>query len=479
MRKVYDTILQTEVSAELAVRNGGFEPYRYECACCGEEVFVAAPYSTRMVAHFRHRSGNNDIECENYLGQLGVISTDSSSKRSSRVRAEFYYNNSSKTFSLGLRFSESEIKAYEQQYIDFEIRTTDSDAPFHVLKINSTNFTPDVPTMISLNHFSSSYYLSNTLNDAKRKYDLFNHDNAPIFLKIQGNNSDDSNFQAKLVRGIVLYTNTQYFVVFQRYSSERAILFPSGIEVGGTSYFETMNRKFIGFLLSITNKTASIDNMINSWGYQLEASESLTLLWPPAQVIDDVSIIASEYAYIFSSFELQAHGNINVNSEEIVELSHGISRVSVKPKTKIFKKNAEIVINKVVPLVDTYIDITLSKRVKNSFTVPDEGFYFLFNHSGVSSLKNGQVVFLTPGSLIVQYEYNYPVSYIYPCSQRELSGDALLEDILAHYKRTEAFDSTKNSSLTLSKTASQYFEKCRIAGSINSIAKCFIEEGRL
>lgn len=32
MRKAYDTILQSEVSVELAARNGGFEPYRYECA---------------------------------------------------------------------------------------------------------------------------------------------------------------------------------------------------------------------------------------------------------------------------------------------------------------------------------------------------------------------------------------------------------------------------------------------------------------
>ncbi len=34
MRKAYDTILQSEVSAVLAAQNGGFEPYRYECACC-------------------------------------------------------------------------------------------------------------------------------------------------------------------------------------------------------------------------------------------------------------------------------------------------------------------------------------------------------------------------------------------------------------------------------------------------------------
>ena len=91
MRKAYDTILQSEVSAALAAKSGGFEPYRYECACCGEEVYIAAAYSTSMVPHFRHRSGNNNVECENYMGQYGAISIDSHSRKSNRERVEFYF----------------------------------------------------------------------------------------------------------------------------------------------------------------------------------------------------------------------------------------------------------------------------------------------------------------------------------------------------------------------------------------------------
>ena len=76
MRKAYDTFLQSEVSADLAATSGGLEPYRYECAHCGEEVRLAAAGSISMVAHFRHRSGNNDVGCENYLGQYGAIGSD-------------------------------------------------------------------------------------------------------------------------------------------------------------------------------------------------------------------------------------------------------------------------------------------------------------------------------------------------------------------------------------------------------------------
>jgi len=477
MLKAFDTILQSEVSAELAALNGGFEPYRYECACCGEEVFVAAPYSTRMVTHFRHRSGNNDIECENYLGQFGAINTDSRSRKSNRERVEFYYENNSKTFNVGLRFSESEIQSYEQQDIDFELRTKDSDTPFRILKINRANFTPDVPTLIPLNNFSSNYYLSNTLNETKRKYVFFNRDNAPIFFKVQGNDKD---FKAKLVRSMVLFTNTQYFVALQNTNStQRKVQFPSEIEIWQTFSFETMYRKFSGLVLSITNKTASLDHLFKQWGYQLEESEALTLLWPPAKEIDDVSIISSDYAYIYSSFELQAHGNINVHSKDIFKISPNISKVSIKPTTKIFKKNAEIVIDKFVPSVDVYTELTPFKRLENIFTTPDDGLYFLFNRSGGTLLKSGQSVVLTPFSLIVKYEHNYPIGYIYPSSQKELSGEELLIDVLAHYKRTEILDPARFSSGTISNTAATYITKCGITGLINFVAKQFIEEGRI
>ena len=38
MLYAYDTFLQEVVPSELAAQNCADEPYRYECACCGEEV---------------------------------------------------------------------------------------------------------------------------------------------------------------------------------------------------------------------------------------------------------------------------------------------------------------------------------------------------------------------------------------------------------------------------------------------------------
>lgn len=476
LRKAYDTILQSEVSAVLAAQNGGFEPYRYECACCGEEVYIAAAYSTSIEAHFRHRNGNNDVECENYLGQYGAISTDSCSRRSKRERVEIFFDNSNKTFRIGLRFSAEEINSYEQENVDFEIRTVDSDIPFFSLSINSSHFSPDVPTLITLNNFSLSYYLSNTLNGIKRRYDFLKPGNGtPTFFKIQGNDSD---FKAKLVRNTVLFTNIQYFVIFHNhYSTPRDIQLPDEMQVNGTVCFESMGYQFCGKILSIQKRTAYTDAILNSWGYQLESSVSLTLLWPPAPVVNDLSIITSDEAFVFTSFELQAHGNINVHPTDIFKVNHGISRILVKPNTKIFKKNAEIVIDKVEQCICKYNLITISKSTVSKFIVPDGGSYFLFNCFGVTPLNCGQVILLTPKSEIRRYDFGYLTDCFYPYLHEELVGEALLEDILMHCKRTESFDLNVFASLKMSNVALRYLDKCIASGSINVVAKQFIMEG--
>ncbi|TCL62316.1 hypothetical protein EDC14_102660 [Hydrogenispora ethanolica] len=477
MRKAYDIILQSEVSAVLAVQSGGFEPYRYECACCGEEVYIAASYSTSMVPHFRHRSGNNDVACENYLGQYGAISVDSRSRKSHRERVEFYFENSNKNFCLGLRFSADEIQHYEQQNVDFELRTNASALPFYTLAINNIHFAPDVPTMISLNNFSFCYYLSNTLNGIKRKYEFFKFGNTPTFFKLQGNDSD---FKAKLVRGNVLFTNVPYFVAFHsKDSTQHGIRFPDEIQANETFCFETMGLKFLGMTLLIQKKTDDMDRLLNNWGYQLEASETLTLLWPPAPVIDDVSVVTSNKVFVFTSFDLQAHGNINVHSKDISLVNHGISRVLVKQRTIICKDNTEIVIDKAESPIYTYNQISTSETTKVSFTIPDDGSWFLFNRSGVISLKNGQVVYLTPESVIKRYESNYLTHIIHPCRQKELVNEKLLDDILMHCKRTEILDFNQFMLLALGNTASQYIDKCSVSGYINSVAKQFIMEGLL
>lgn len=475
MHKAFDTFLQTEVFANLVAYNGCTEAYRYECSCCGEEVYIAATFSTRMIAHFRHRISNNNIECENYLGRYGVINENPKSKRKSHERVEFYYNSISRTFNLVLRFSKQEIQIYEQKLVEIEIRTNFKNPPFRSLKINRTNFSADASTQITLDKFSYSYYLSNTLDGIRREYVFFKPYNVPSFFKLLGQEED---FNARLVSGNVLYTNTPYFVAFlNKHTIPLEFQSKNGIEIIDTSYLNTANQEFLGLIISITRKTQSIDQFLNSMGFQLESSETLMLLWPPTQLINEKCSIDSDFAYIYSSFELHAHGNTNLNSTEFLKISQGISRVTVNHTTKISNKNAQIIIDKITP-TSTVIDKSNPSVIyKRSFETPDNGQYFVFNSSGVSKLSSGQVVYLTPSCRIVRYSASYPIEYIYLGQKNIMTYEMLFEDILSHYKRMESFDYSIHNTQVFSKTIEKYIEICRERKLINPIVKRLMDEG--
>ncbi|MPM71606.1 hypothetical protein SDC9_118574 [bioreactor metagenome] len=477
MRKAYDTFLQSEVSADLAAKSGGSEAYRYECAHCGEEVRLAAAGSVNMVAHFRHRSGNNDVDCENYLGQYGAINIDSRSRKSRNERAEFYFDSISKMFFLGLCFSEDEIITYEDASAKFELRASAQEQAFSILRINNFNFIPDAPRMIPIDRFSYNYFLSNTLNNIKRRYEFFKKDGSPTLFKIQAN---DTEYRARLIRSTILYTNVPYFAVVEsRFSLPQTSYLPSDIEISSTLCFETMSRSFIGQTLTIKNKTADVESLFSSWGYQVEASETLTLLWPPAAQINEVSAICSDNAFLFSSFNLEPHGNINVHSTDVTKIENGVSRVSIHSRVKVFRKNAEIVIDGGITYPADYETLSLEEGHTHIYTVPDDSVYYLFNRSGTMPISEGQSVSLTPGCLIKHYNSGYLDGVIYPAQQNELSGELLLYDLLAHYKRTESLSLESLAALELSDTASKYIEECIAVGVINSAAKRFIEEGQL
>lgn len=479
MRKAYDTFLQSEVSADLAAVVGGPEPFRYECACCGEEVRLAAVSSINMVSHFRHRNGNNAIECENYLGQYGAISIDSRSRKSKNERAEFYFNKRSKQFFLGLRFSEEEINAYEQLSTSFELRMSAQEQAFTTLLINKRYFAPDTPLMIPIKRFSYKYFLSNTHNGVRRPYELFKNSrsNGPTFFKIQGNDTVD--FIAKLVRSAILYTNVPYFAVFQgSYSTARDNRLPDDITVEDIFQFETMGKKFLGKCLTIKDKTVEIESLLLSWGYRLEASETLTLLWPPASQVDGVTLVDTEHAYLYSSFELHAYGNVNVHSEDIRRVANGVSKVALKPKTIVYSnKNAEIIIDKRQQYSAGFDNLQIVKKYESSYVTEDDHVHFLFNRSGVVSLSKGQSTQLTPGSVVKRYLFGYLDGCIYPKQQKVLTREQLLSDIFAHYRRIEAFSKETFDSFELSEIAFRYIERCEKSGFINSAAKRFIMEG--
>jgi len=448
----------------LATKSGGFEPYRYVCVRCGEEVYIAAAHSEHVVPYFKHRNGNNNVECENYMGQYGEANANSHLRERNREEVELYFQLDTRTFCLGLRYSEDEINVYEESNAIFEIRESPTEKAFVSLPIDTMYFMPDAPTWIPIDRFSFSYYLSNTVDKTKH---------SPMFFRVQGQDGD----KAKFVRSSVLYTNVQYCAVFPHSFIYRWD--NPDLVIKAAFSFKTMGKQFVGVSLIIKRKTALLDAILSSWGYELESSEMLTLLWPPATLKNDVSIVDSDYAFLYSSFELLAHGNTNLDPGDINKVTNNVSRILVKPKAKIIRKNTEITIDKGKQFSHCFKELSITVITANTFTVSDDSTYFLFNSYGVRKLSKDQTVPLTPQSMIRRYSHGYLTGCVYPVIQKELTGKGLLIDILLHYRNTKVFDNDDFHSCALSKIASHYIDKCKVEGFINTAVQRLIKEGRL
>jgi len=480
MRKAYDIILSDYVNADAAAKNEGFEPYRYECACCWEEVRLCAANSRNQATHFRHRSGNNSVECENYLGYPSNIISNALSSRNFRDKFEFYFSNMTKMFSIGVKFTADEIAVYEQNGESFQVGNGYSESPMISIPISGYRFLPDNSEFIPISEFSWEYAISFTNNSKIRKYELFCKDGRnnlyPSFFKMQAGESEE-NFQAKLVHTNTLYTNTPYLIVFTHRQS--TLNFQKDIQVSKVFEFKTMGRDFTGVIVTFINKTAGVEQQLDAWKYKLKVNETLTLLWPPSLQAEDTMFLRSKCAYVFSSFELQAHGNINVHVEDIAKLGEGVSKISVNSCVKVYKKNVELSLSNQEGMASEYDVISVKQEIENQFVAPDDSSY-MFNNSGVSQIPKGMQVSLTTTSEVRHYLFGYLERVIIASGKDKVQNrKCILQGILMYYKREELFDWSDYEELELSSIAFQYIEDCEKTGRINSAAKHFIEEGHI
>lgn len=418
------------VSANAAATNSDNEAFRYECLCCGEEVRLAAQDSKYTSTHFRHRSGNNDKECELYLGRHGLIPSPSAIKIKKQDRVDFYYDNLHKAFYISFCFNEIEISAYEKNSATIEVREYKTVKPFFSKQINHINFYEDVVESYMLEKYSTSYYISNTINNIKREYKIFSN-NSPTFFKIQGY---DINYKAKYIKSNSLYTNTKYFIAWPGQNTAQIYLRKvPGVEIDEVFQFRTMNNTAVWALVAtFVEKNQLLDTLLQSWGYNLSVSEELTLLWPPAFEVDEISHVSANNVFLYSSFILQANGNTNLPTNCIHIIDSNVTKVDIKEKTRILKKNAEISIicsNTIHEPVTQNIEYSELSR----FSVPEEGQYYLFSSFGTEKLFPGQVVFLTDNSSIFEYKASYISTVITNCIHKEKSIDEKIEDALSNY----------------------------------------------
>lgn len=476
MLNAYDTILQTEVDARHAVQDCGHEQYRYVCTYCGEEAFVAALFSKKQSVHFRHRNGDNDKDCPFYLGGFSDSSIDSQSnqlKKNAYERVDFYFDCANKVFNIGLRLSVSEIQEYENHKVSFELRANSSSVPFATIRVSATNFKPDELTLIPIDVFSFDYHLSNTHNKQNRKYNVFKRKTPTVF-KVLGN---EDVFNARMVQSKTLFTNTKYFVLFQ--SGQPIQRSHEGVDISDPLQVDTMGNSFTGIIIKIQNNTSKVKNLVSSWGYELEESDTLTLLWPPARSSDDIANVRDDSAFLYTSFALQSQSNISVKPFDIQQICKNVTNISFNTGFRVFRRNAEIQIRCEKCQDSIYNENKYHADVIKCFTVLDDFSYFYFGADGVLPLRVGQIVNMTQQSMIKGFDSSYLCKTILPLQHTELVGQDLLADILAHSKKVEPLVAEDFNSLPLTDLAMEYIFECEAAGRINAVVKQYILEGRL
>lgn len=464
MLTAFDTLLQTVVTAESASVNSDNEAFRYECLCCGEEVFLAAKDSIYKATHFRHRSGNNDKECELYLGQFGTISVPNN-RRNKQERVEFYYNNNIKCFFVSFNFSDEEISEYEKASTLLEIRDTRNAQPFFRKYIDHTTFSDGIAEKYVLDRNARPYYISNTLNNKKREYYVFNYD-TPSFFKILCNDPEDEGFTAKFLRSKSLYTGVRYFIAWPgRNTAQIKLKNIPDVYIENEMQFVSLGRTTVwGMVVSFKNKNPLLDSVLRDWDYNLDVSESVSLLWPPAYEKGERLVVSSSNLYLYSSFSFQGHGNINTTDSCISKISDSITMVSLYDPIHILKKNAELEIYK-EPLLSTVQTLEVKVEQSTTFSIPNYNSFYLYSEMGVSKLNEGQIVFLTPEIYIAEYNGNSLLRIICFPSIMKADIEQSFIEILSNYWITKEYQEIKTDSLPQS--IKNYIETCKGAKRIN------------
>ena len=477
MYRAYDTMLQVSVSAHEAARNGD-EYYRYECLCCGEEVYIAAAYSHYQSTHFRHRRGNNNKRCEKYMGQIGVHSSSIHRRKSCFERADFVFNPKLQTLNVFICLDDHELDYYAGQDATFECRTGYSSSPIIALKINRMNFAAQKSVLLPIDVFSNIYYLSAS-TDATRYGKYISSSVAhPLFFR---ETEIDDGAIAKSVHSGLIYTDAEYYVLF--HGEDQAVSFCNHV---GVEPIETIrNAKTAGKTFWIAHVVIreldpSLRNWLSGYGYFLIQSEKALVLWPPAVIENSTYLLPPGAVYLSTSFQLQAHANVSLPSTCVKSFPEGqIAKITVSDRAKIYKNGVEIVINasqkdnELQPKQNIYI------LECNKFTIPSGGKFFLSNMDGIWALSEGQVLYLTAQSRILHYINGYLAGYIImPCKPKR-SSDETIEDITKFYRVNQEITDRPDSFPNLSEEGQAYIDRSIAMGTINLAVKRYIEEGKI
>lgn len=477
MNKAFDSVLQSEVDAAIIAKTSYRflgNRSRYQCLCCGEEVYLAAAESSERSPHFKHRRGNNDTECERYLGQPGALEHYVLLRKHKQEHIEFCFNRDRMTFEICASFMEEELQAYEEKNSRMTVTSKYNVEPFISIPINKGTFSSGEKSYFTITEFSTDYIVSFNSGADRYVYKDVMRDGEKINIfkvTIQGEH-------CRHLTSLLLYTNTEYIGISENKDVLQELVFLEYVRSEDALFsFVTENRAFYGLKFSIKQAEYSVLQFFQKHDYQIETSESFSILWPPVSTRDSCSICNGDSVYIYSSFELTPYQNMNVDDTFAKEISRDVQKLHIDNEVIIHEKNIDICIQR-----DRELRVEAGPKEPaitycDRYVVPNQYNYFLFDQCGCTRLTPGLNVYLSESDRIVGYKNGHIKAFVYACPKEKTDVRQLINDILKYHPQAEVFEPDDFMNIKLDEAVLTYLENCYRSGRINTVVKRYIKEG--
>jgi hypothetical protein len=477
MDKAFDSVLQSEVDAT-AIAKTSYRFWknrrRYQCLCCGEEVYLAAVESNERSPHFKHRKGNNDTECERYLGQPGAVEQYVLLRKRKQKNIEFYFNRDRMTFEICASFTEEELQAYEKENSRMTVSSKYYTEPFLDIPINKGAFIPGGKSYFTITEFSTEYIVSFNSGVNRCNYpDVMRNTEKINIFRVS---MQDEHCRRQI--SSLIYTNTEYIGISENEAALQELAsLDSVISEESPFSFATENKVFYGLNFSVKRAEFSSLHFFRKHDYQIETSESFDILWPPVYTKDSRFICTGDTVYVHSSFELIPHGNMSVVDTCSKKISMNVLKLHIDDEVIIYEKNIDICIQKEM---GGEMETVTEKPViiySDRYTVSRQYDYFLFDQNGCTRLTPGAIIYLSESDRIVGYKNGHIKAFVCAHPKEKPDTRQLINDILKYHPQSEAFDPDHFMDITTDETVLVYLENCYRSGRINTVVKRYIKEG--
>lgn len=475
MNKAYDAVLQSEVDAAVIAKTSYCflgDRFRYQCLCCGEEVYLAAVDSSERSPHFRHRRGNNDTECERYLGQPGAVEHFVLLRRHKQEHIEFCFNRDRMTFEICASFTEEELQAYEKENNRLTVSSKYYAEPFFSIPLSKEAFISGGKSYFTITEFSTDYFVS--FNSGFNRCTYQDVMRAPGKINVFRVRMQDEHCRHQT--SSLLYTDTEYIGISENEEVLQELASLEYVISEELFSFVTGNRVFYRLQFYVKRAEFSVLRFFQQHDYQIETSEVFSILWPPVYTEDSGSICAGDTVYVHSSFELIPHGNMSVDGTFAREISRDLLKLHIDDEVIIHEKNIDICIQRERKLELETVPEEPVTTYSDRYTIPDQYSYFLFDQNGCTRLTPGSNVYLSESDRIVGYKNGHIKAFVCACPKEKTSTSQLINNILKYHPQSEPFEPDDFMDITTDETVLSYLENCYRSGQINTVIKRYIKE---